>query len=30
VEWTSKSNRIDWNEGLQKLQNPTFYYRQKG
>jgi hypothetical protein len=30
VEWTSKSNKIDWKEGLQKLQNPTFYYRQKG
>ena len=30
VEWTSKSNKIDWTEGLQKLQNPTFYYRQKG
>ena len=29
VEWTSKSDKIDWNEALQRLQNPTFYYRQK-
>jgi hypothetical protein len=30
VEWTSKSDKIDWSEALQKLQNPTFYYREKG
>lgn len=29
VEWTSKSNNIDWREAMQRLQNPTFYYRQK-
>ena len=29
VEWTSKSDKIDWREALQRLQNPTFYYRQK-
>lgn len=29
VEWTSKSDKIDWTEAMQKLQNPTYYYRQK-
>jgi hypothetical protein len=29
VEWTSKSDKIDWTEAMQKLQKPTFYYRQK-
>ena len=23
VEWSSKSNKIDWTEALQKLRNPT-------
>jgi hypothetical protein len=29
VEWSSKNNNIDWREALRRLQNPTFYYRQK-
>jgi hypothetical protein len=29
VEWASQSDKIDWREALQRLQNPTFYYRQK-
>ncbi len=29
VEWSSKSNKIDWTEALQKLRNPTYYYQQK-
>jgi hypothetical protein len=29
AEWTSKSNKIDWGDAIQRLQNPTFYYRQK-
>jgi hypothetical protein len=28
VEWSSKSNKIDWTEALQKL-NPTYYYQQE-
>jgi hypothetical protein len=30
AEWTCKSDKIDWSDALQRLQNPTFYYRQKG
>ncbi len=27
VEWNSSDGRMDWNEALQRLQNPTFYYK---
>jgi hypothetical protein len=27
VEWDSSDGKIDWNETLRRLQNPTFYYR---
>jgi hypothetical protein len=30
VEWNSRDGRIDWNEALEKLQSPTFYYRPPG
>jgi hypothetical protein len=29
VECTSKNNNIGWREALRRLQNPTFYCRQK-
>jgi hypothetical protein len=28
VEWTSTDGSLDWNTAIQKLQNPTFYYRK--
>jgi hypothetical protein len=28
VEWDSTSGSIDWNTALQKLNNPTFYYKK--
>jgi quinol monooxygenase YgiN len=28
VEWTSKSNTIDWVEAMKRLENPTFYYNK--
>jgi hypothetical protein len=28
VEWTSTNNAIDWPEALEKLQNPTYYYKK--
>jgi len=27
VEWKSTNGTIDWNTAMQKLQNPTFYYK---
>ncbi|MGE5444986.1 MAG: hypothetical protein ACM3SR_10365 [Ignavibacteriales bacterium] len=27
VQWNSSDGTIDWNEALQRLQNPTFYYK---
>jgi hypothetical protein len=27
VEWNSSDDRIDWDEALRRLQNPTFYYK---
>lgn len=27
VEWKSSDDRIDWDEALQRLQNPMFYYQ---
>ncbi len=27
VQWNSSDATIDWNEALQRLQNPTFYYK---
>lgn len=29
VEWTSSSNSIDWAEALERLKNPTFYYKNQ-
>ena len=29
VEWSSATDLIGWNEALQRLQNPTFYYRKE-
>ena len=29
VEWTSSSNSIDWTEALERLKNPTFYYKDQ-
>ena len=29
VEWTSPSNSIDWAEALERLKNPTFYYKNQ-
>jgi hypothetical protein len=29
VEWTSPSNSIDWAEALERLKNPTFYYKSQ-
>jgi hypothetical protein len=28
VEWTSSSDSIDWKEALERLKNPTFYYKK--
>ena len=28
VEWTSPNNAIDWPEALEKLKNPTYYYKK--
>ena len=28
VEWTSRNGSIDWDTGIKKLQNPTFYYKK--
>ncbi len=28
VEWNSNNGSIDWETAMQKLQNPTFYYRK--
>jgi len=28
VEWHSTNGSIDWNTALQKLNNPTFYYKK--
>jgi hypothetical protein len=27
VEWSSTNSSIDWKTAMQKLQNPTFYYK---
>jgi hypothetical protein len=29
VEWTNPSNSIDWAEALERLKNPTFYYKNQ-
>jgi hypothetical protein len=28
VEWTDRSDSINWTDALKKLQNPTYYYKK--
>ena len=28
VEWTDTNGSIDWETGMEKLRNPTFYYKK--
>ena len=30
VEWASSSKAIDWDEAMERLKSPTFYYYKKG
>jgi hypothetical protein len=29
VEWTSSTDSIDWTEALERLKNPSFYYKKQ-
>jgi len=29
VEWTSSSDTIDWRVAMERLKNPTFYYKNQ-
>jgi hypothetical protein len=29
VEWTSSSDTIDWTVAMERLENPTFYYKNQ-
>jgi hypothetical protein len=29
VEWTSPGDSIDWPEAMERLKNPSFYYREQ-